>query len=164
MNIKIQFGIDAMKSYEILLNKNLNMLSKQFKMAINNFYYDIKNESAFLITCERNTLPILWFAFQVNHEEKTINTPFFYTLSDIPKIIKGRSIKLASNAFVEIVKEYNDYSFYIMAIPKVSKIVNKLLSPPMEYVGVLHNYFIYDTKNEDAFFYWKPSTKQKKGY
>lgn len=161
MEIKILHSENARCVIQDFLLKNDPALSFQLELATRRFCEVSCANSIFLVVCyTNNQKSTLMCGYQIDNDAKTINIPFVFASTDISAFIKGKSIILAKDAFVEITQKFKDYSFFALATPSVNKFINKMLCPPMQHVGIMRNYFVYSTKANDAFLYWKPSNIQ----
>ncbi len=161
MNINILHGEEVVSVAGKLVDYYDKPISTQLTVAVKRFIRGASEGNTFMVVCKNNHDAItLWCGYHVDKELKTINIPFVFLLDDLPPLIKGRSLILGISAFFEIAKEYCEYSIFATATPKAALVIDKIISPPFELIGVMKNYFIYNNRTEDAHLFWVPSSFQ----
>jgi len=145
------------------LENSMHPVSRQLSVACERFTNLPLGGESFLLACKDSMSRIVLICgYHVDDLLKAINIPFIIIKNGVSPLIRGRCLLMAVNAFLEIVAEYKEYTYFATATPITSRFIEKYMCPPFRLVGVMEDYYCYNNKNEDASFYWIPSLTQHK--
>ncbi|MCG7969974.1 MAG: hypothetical protein JBO36_04885 [Candidatus Thiodiazotropha taylori] len=158
MNLHVMHGEDAAETTRELIGNYQKDYSVQLSVGLERFLRSTADGDSFIGVCQTSDLRLaLWCGFHVDSELKMINIPFFVLSEELSPIARGKALILGIGGFLEIVKEYRDYSFFASATPPTSRIIRKLIAPPFQFIGVMKSYFVYENRHVDADLFWIPS-------